>query len=75
MPHEDHLDQAAQKQLHKDMPVPLPKQDLKKVQDYGFKHLLALKPGDKQIYPEGENTVSIPQYQPTTVRIQTYCLY
>jgi len=57
--HEDHLDQAAQKQLNKDMPVLLPKQDHKKVHEYGFKQLLTLEPGDKQVYQAGEGTVSI----------------
>lgn len=57
--HEDHLDQAAQEQLNKHIPMLLPKQDHQKVQDYGFKQLVTLKPGDKRIYQAGEGSVSI----------------
>jgi L-ascorbate metabolism protein UlaG (beta-lactamase superfamily) len=57
--HEDHLDQTAQQQLNKNTPVILPAQDHKKVQGYGFKHLLPLTPGDERVYQAGKGTITI----------------
>jgi len=57
--HEDHFDQAAQEKLNRSLPVLLPAQDHKKVQDYGFNNLFSLKPGDERTYPAGKGTLSI----------------
>ncbi len=57
--HEDHFDQAAQEQLNRSLPVLLPTQDHKKVQDYGFNNLFSLNPGDVRTYPAGKGTLTI----------------
>ena len=57
--HEDHFDQAAQEKLNRSLPVLLPAQDHKKVQDYGFNNLFSLNPGDVRTYPAGKGTLTI----------------
>ena len=57
--HEDHFDQAAQKQLNNHLPILIPAQDHKKITDYGFENLFSLKPGNERVYQAGKGSITI----------------
>ena len=57
--HEDHFDQAAQKQLPKHLPVYHPKSDTDKITQLGFKQSTPLLPGDKKTWALNNATITI----------------